>query len=243
MLYCFADESGTRGFSEAASDCFVMAAVTYLDHDEPRAHDLLGSLRAELRRLPTHPLKWENIKGHAPRLHVAQTLGRAEFLDATAVVVCKRAIDPAARLVDEGKAYLYTYRFLLERLSWTARARRQPLRYTIAHIVRFKTETLQHYETLLFEGNTQVAWDYAREHPLFGHPEQVQCLQLADLTASAIAAAFNKDPHGNTEPRYLKELLPALTRGRERLKLTSYGLKMHPWNARARELYPWVGAL
>ncbi len=72
-------------------------------------------------------------------------------------------------------------------------------------------------------------------------PQRVEELQLADLAASATAAAFEPDPFGNTEPRYLRELAPRLYRHKG--NLTSYGLKMHPWNAATQTAYPWVHAL
>lgn len=241
ILYSFTDESGQRGFSPGASDCFVLASVFYEQQREGQVHDFLDQLRVDLGRQRGQPLKWSNLRSHHERLHAVKRVAGTEFLHVTAVVVCKRAFAPEARLMDEDRAYLYTYRFLLERLSWAARARRAQLRYTLAHIRRFKAEKLHDYETRLFEWGTQIDWDWVQARAHIGHPEQQQCLQLADLAASAIAAAFNADRYGNTECRYLRELLPALRRGpgRNPRKLTSYGLKIHP-NTAAQALFPWV---
>jgi hypothetical protein len=64
---------------------------------------------------------------------------------------------------------------------------------------------------------------------------------LADIAASATYQAFEPDQYGNTEPRYLQELTSRLWRPPSR-QLTSYGLKMHPWNDTTKAAYPWVAA-
>ena len=67
---------------------------------------------------------------------------------------------------------------------------------------------------------------------------------MADLFASATGAAFNPDRWGNTENRYLIEISPLLYRhGSSSTSLTSYGLKMHPWNTNTKAAYPWVATL
>jgi hypothetical protein len=89
----------------------------------------------------------------------------------------------------------------------------------------------------------QVAWAWL--DPKGGRidqPNRVELLQLADSVASATFAAFEYDTFGNTESRYLAEMSPRLYR-RPGGKLTSYGLKMHPWSEIARPAYPWVATL
>lgn len=145
---------------------------------------------------------------------------------------------------DEDYAYLFTLRFLLERLSWFARDREGILQYTLAHVVRFKLSQLREYEEKLrSDPFCQVSW--ANLDIRGGRLDQlsrVEQLQLADLAASSTFQALEPDQYGNTEPRYLTELAGALYR-RPPGALTSYGLKMHPWNAVTRGLYPWVATL
>src|SRR5215467_4719268 len=101
--------------------------------------------------------------------------------------------------------------------------------YTLAHIVRFQIAKLREYEARLrADRNCSIKWDYLRAGKI-DQPHRVEELQLADIAASAIAAAFECDRFGNTEPRYLIEMAPRLYR--QAGNLTSYGLKMHPWNA------------
>lgn len=201
----------------------------------------MADMRANLRRRPGDPLHWVNIKGYSQRLHVARTLGSASFLTISSVVVCKRQFAAGHQIHQEDVAYLYTLRYLLERLSWLGRAGGGAVEYTLAHIVRFQIARLRQYEARLkTEAGCNIRWAYLRPGKI-DQPNRVEELQLADLAASATAAAFEPDLYGNTETRYLTELAPRLYRRNG--NLTSYGLKMHPWNATVQAAYPWVQQL
>lgn len=145
--------------------------------------------------------------------------------------------------LNDDLGYLYTLRYLLERLSWFARERNLVLEVTLAHVVRFKIEKLRTYEQILRADPTcQIAWAWLDEAGAkIDQPNRVELLQMGDLTASSIATAFEPDRFGNTEDRYLRELSPRLYRRKG--NLTSYGLKLHPWSDSTRAAYPWVAAL
>jgi hypothetical protein len=239
LLYAFADESGQRGYSPRSSQCFVMAAVAYRHDDEQHVHALLDDMRRHTSRKPSQVLKWLNLT-HEQRLYVVQRLAAADFLLGSAVVVCKQGIPAEVRLADEDKAYLYTYRFLLERLSWLAGSEGCELRCTIAHVIRFKTDKLTDYHGRLRAMRTSIRWEHCPEATRIDQPNRLQCLQLGDQLAGAVARAFEPDRYGNCEPRYLYELLPLLRRRRQGRRLTSYGLKIHPLNDTTRERYRWL---
>ncbi len=242
LAHAYVDEARQRSVTTKSSDHFLLAAVIVRDQDMPKVAALLATLRADTGRQPGDELHWRNIKGHSQRLHVAQVIGAQAWLTLSAVVVCKRHLGPA--LPAEDHAYLYTVRLLLERLSWWARGSGHLLTYTLAHIIRFQLAKLRGYESILqAQPGCQVAWSAL--DPKGGRldqPNRVEALQLADLAVSAIFAAYEPDPYGNTERRYLEALAPRLYR-RGRGALTSYGLKMHPWTDTTRAAYPWVAAL
>lgn len=219
-----------------------MSAVIMRETDLPTLDAFLDALRDGLGK-PGAVLAWKNIKGHPGRLFVAREIGRQNWLRISSVVVCKRYL---AGLPTEDHAYLYTLRFLMERLSWFARDRGEVLRFTLAHIVRFQLAKLRDYESRLHADPTcKIAWAALDgKGGRIDQPRRVPGLQLADLAASGTGAAFNIDDFGNTEPRYLHEMSPALyRRGSSDTRLTSYGLKMHPWNDATKATYPWVAAL
>lgn len=169
-------------------------------------------------------------------------LGGASWLVVSSVVVCKAHL--ATPPLDDDRAYLYTLRFLLERLSWLARDQDRLLTYTLSHVVRFKIAKLRQYEAVLrVLPDCRIEWSAL--NPKGGYinqPHRVELLQLADTAASATFAAFESDTFGNTEQRYLRELAPRLYR-RPPGPLTTYGLKMHPWSSGTRAAYPWLATL
>ncbi|WP_168220911.1 DUF3800 domain-containing protein [Actinomadura sp. WMMA1423] len=237
------DEAGQRSRTPKSSDHFVMSAVIIDDEHLAEASDCLAKLRVDLGRRPDDHLTWKNLRGHSLRLHASQVLGQQPWLTISSVVVCKRHITQGIEGIDDDLAYLYTVRYLLERLSWHARDRSRQSSYTLAHVIRFRMEKLREYERLLrADPDCKIAWTAL--DPRGGQldqPQRLEFLQLADLAASATFAAFEPDHYGNTERRYLENFSERLYRRGE--NLTSYGLKMHPWCSSTKAAYPWVAAL
>lgn len=244
-LHAFIDEAGQRSSSAKSSAHFVMSAVIVPSEHLGDAAALLGTMRRDLRRPPASTIHWRNLRSHSDRLYAARALGSSPWLRVSTVVVCKNFLPRSSGFTDD-HSYLYTLRFLLERLSWLARDQQRGLHYTLAHVVRFKMERLREYEATLraqSEAECQIAWAWL--DPKGGRidqPHRCELLQLADVAASATALAFEPDAFGNTEPRYLRELASRLYR-RPTGALMSYGLKMHPWNDVTKAAYPWVAAL
>lgn len=244
MLLAYIDESGDRGTTPKSSDYFVMTAVVVRDTHVLRAEALLATIKRDLRRQPTDELSWKKLKTFADRFLAAHSLGSASFLRIISVIVCKRHL-PWPNLPNEHYAYLYTLRYLLERLSWLARDHGTELDYTLAHIVRFRIAYLRRYEALLkgLGPATEIHWQALPTPGRIDQPSRLNRLQLADIAASATAAAF--ESRGGSvvpETRYLLQLVPALYRhppGR----LTSYGLKIHPNRSTVHALHPWLATL
>ncbi|MEU8190035.1 DUF3800 domain-containing protein [Micromonospora carbonacea] len=239
MLYAFIDEAGNRSRGPKAGDHFVMSAVAIREPDLTTASQFLAALRSDLGRNPGDTLHWRNLK-HPERVHVANRLGQQGWATLSSVVVCKRHLSGTP--LNDDQAYLYTFRYLLERLSWLARDSHHELSYTLAHVIRFKLPTLRQYEAALRQTpGCQIAWQVlGGRGGALDQPSRVEHLQLADAAASATWAAFEPDKYGNTEPRYLQSLANRLYR-RGSAPLTSYGLKFHPNSTKAA--YPWVATL
>lgn len=224
-----------------------MTAVLMYDSAQPRIEAWLEELRRELGRRPGDTLHFQNLRSHGERLHVAQALGKQTMIITITVVVCKEHLARTPYLNDD-RAYLYTFRFLLERISWLARDMKCDVKYTLAHIHRFKISRLREYESVLRamgKPECTVEWEYV--DPKGGsidQPSRVPGLQVADLAVSSIAQAFEPDRFGNTEQRYLLEIKPRIwARGQSANRYTAYGLKMHPWSNTTKAAYPWVAAL
>lgn len=244
----YIDESGQRARTQRSSPHFVMSALVIRSDRQEEAAAFIADLRKILNRKPGDTLHWKNYSKHEQRRLASSRVGGADHLfRVCSVVVCKNHLEVDSGGWNQDIAYLYTLRFLLERLSWLARdigPRPGLLRYTLAHVRHFKIAKLRKYEYKLMELGANISW--AHLDPVGGQidqPNRVEMLQLADLTASAIGAAFNpRQSDGTIQLDYVRNLAPVLycpSWG----QLASYGLKMHPWNQDTRAAYPWVAAL
>ncbi|MFD6528953.1 DUF3800 domain-containing protein [Streptomyces sp. NPDC060184] len=244
-LHAFIDEAGVRSHKPKASDHFILSAVIIAEEDLPEAREFLARLRKDFGRLPGDTLHWQKFK-HEERVHAARQLGEQKWATISTVVVAKRLLPVETRILNEDEAYLLTVRYLLERLSWFARDAGANLSYTLAHIVRMEVAKLRAFEAVLHEeGPETCRIEWSALDPRGGRieqPKRIEMLQLADIAASATYKAFDTDKFGNTERRYLEYLQPRLYH-RVGSSLTSYGLKMHPWNETTKAAYQWVSGL
>ncbi len=225
-----------------------MSAVVVPTHRFTAATQFLAGLRRSLGRKEGDELHWKNYNQHDRRLLACREVARrADLLRICSVVVCKDHLGPPPAGWGQDVAYLYTLRFLLERLSWLSRdsPRNGGLAYTLAHVRRFPMWKLREYEKRLRFTPTQISWEqFDPSGGKIDQPSRAEFLQLADLSASATAAAFNpRQGDGTTNRQYITELAPVLYRPYPTSPITSYGLKMHPWNPTTRAAYPWAAAL
>ncbi len=246
-LLAYVDESGQRAMTKGSSDYFVIAAALMPERRRPEAEEWLESLRCDLRRRPDHVLHWKQYVSHRDRLRACQQFGNQGFARASAVVACKRHL-PKSRTFTEDHAYMFAFRLLLERMSWLAQERGMELEYTLGHVRGFPKSKLREYEARLRAmsvNDCKVRWDHvAHASSRVERPETEEMLQIADIVASSVGAAFNSDEFGNTEQRYVQAYSRRFYRGRDDQKqLTSYGLKILPWTDATRAAHPWVAAL
>lgn len=231
----YIDESGQRSRTGRSSPHFILSAVVIQADKQAEATAFVASLRNRHGRRPSDTLHWKNYNQHDKRLLASSAVGAQKSLfRVCSVVVCKDHLPDEPDKWNQDRAYLYTLRFLLERLSWIARdgQRGGGLRYTLAHVRRFKLSKLRQYEYRLMEQGTEISWNHL--DPAGGQidqPNRLDLLQIADIAASATGAAFNpRQGDGTVQTQYLRKLEPVMYR-RQAGSITSYGLKMHPWNS------------
>ena len=246
-LEVFIDESGQRGYTTKASPHFVMSAVICPATAVPSVEASLSALKVKLGRQPNQQLHFQNLRQHGARVAAAQALGELEPITVISVVICKHAMGDSS-LPKEDQAYLEALGYLLERVSWFASDRNSIADYTAAAIVRFPKAKLRSYEANLSKlppDPSGIRWDHL--DPRGGRidqPFRVPLLQLADIAASSVGQAFNPDKFGNTELRYLLELLPrAWGYGSTGSQLINSGLKIHPWPGATQRAHPWIEEL
>lgn len=246
-ILAFVDESGDPSTKSTSSRHFVMSAVLVRQSRLDEATDWLAGTRKLLGRQPEHTLHWVNLKRPEQRLLAAQRLGEQPWGRFISVVACKDHL-PRADHLNEGSAYLYTMRFLLERISWFSQMYHTEASITIAHKQRLKKSAVVHYENRLRalpRDECSIDWRYLDPRGAqIDQPKRCEHLQIADFVASGTGCAF--EARGGHPPcqDYVRAMLPRVYRGtRGRGEIRRYGLKMHPWSPTTEAAYPWVAAL
>lgn len=233
------------GEAARSSKHFVLGAFIIEDASVDRARDFLAQLRREIGRSPGNEVHWNQIVNHGMRRHLTQSLGEQDWLRLSTVIVCRDLIPDS--LPSPQVRYQFTLRFLLERLSWFAASRETPLHYTLSHWRGMREEPLRLYEQYLRANPGEIRWDFLdRAGATVSNNTDEELLQFGDITASATAAAFERDRWGFVESDYLRRMLPRFYRHRLRNgteRLLSYGLKLHPNSAQTTPGYEWVAEL
>lgn len=240
-LFAFIDESGDRGLGENASPHFALTASIIPEGHLHTVEGKIAEAKKAVGRHATHELSFKKLNRNQ-RSIVVSTFSEIEQLKIISVIVCKQYLSPSSLGSEE--RYLYPFRLLLERMSWFARENSAELNYTLAHIKGLRKSKLRDYEQKLDDPRNEIDWRYLnRAGGKLGQPREIPHLQLADTVASSIGAAFNPELNsGAPNQEYLRRLAKMIYTPTPQ-KMTSYGLKIHPWNHRTKEAYPWIQEL
>jgi len=246
VLTAYIDESGITHLGERSSAHFVLSAVVFDERYREKAEAMRDHLCTYSgNHVPRTHLHFRDIPNHGARRYMTHVIGGRNWLTIVNVVVCKRLIaENETPIEDVSAQYNYTFRYLLERLSWLAERRSTRLTYVAAELGTAPAEELARHEEILRQSSDptiSIKWNHlsnpaGRMAPIREEP----LLELADLTASATAKAFEPDEWGFTERAYLRNLAPALFRSADGERVFRYGLKVHPTRAESRVAYSWA---
>ena len=231
-IAAYVDESGQPSRSGKSSAHFVMGAMMVRRSRLHEADDWLVHTKRAVNRRPQHELHWNRVKTPEQRIVIANGLGSQTWGRFTAVVVCKKHLTGSQPLKDD-ESYLYTLRYLCERLSWFGRSHGMAVDLTIAHKIRFKRENLARYEHRLRSlSDCEIDWRYLDlSRAKLTTPARCSPLQIADSFVSSLANAFEPDNGGTVHSEYLHAYAARLYRGPQHRKPTVYGVKVHPSHA------------
>lgn len=234
----YIDESGDEGFvfkgkGKGSSRWLVLSAVVTRREHDAVAVELMDTVRKLLERPQRKQLHFVKLT-HAQRIAYAREIGKAR-LRTVSVMIYKPSInDPEIFQAQKHQLYRYACRLLLERVSWLCRdARIRDQGDGTAEIIfsnrgQMSYDDLRSYLCRLRDNpRVNIEWsvvDPARVRAI--QHAQMAGLQVADAVASGAFAAVNPNQFGDTESRYLTELLPVAYRHERRL--LGYGLKFWP---------------
>ena len=236
----YVDESGDEGFvfkpnGAGSSRWLVLSAVVTRRENDLLVVKLMDEIRGLLGRQPRKELHFVKL-GHAQRVPYARAIGKAQ-LRTVSVLIHKPSIhDPETFQAQKHQLYRYACRLLLERVSWLCRDHRiNGVGDGRAEIVfsnrgQMSYDDLRSYLCKLRDvggGGVNIEWSVVDPVAIRSvQHSQLAGLQVADAVASSVFAAVNPNQFGDTEARYLLDLLPNCYRHEK--KLLGYGLKFWP---------------
>lgn len=206
-----------------------MGTIIVPDGYQTHVLDVWDRVAVEIGRNPGNVVHWVNVKSHAQRLHLANTVAGFDQASVAVVVFSKWDTPNVDSNGVRQPDYLYCWllRMMVERLSWFARERGDQVKLTFGQVRGLDPRKLHDYLDRLCLLDTRIAWDSLHLPPRIDTPANRRMLQVADTVCGAINGAFEWDDFGNVEPRYLEVLKPRLWVRNGNLK--SYGLKVNPY--------------
>jgi len=246
----YVDESGDEGFKfrkssdeEASSDWFVLASFITRKKTDIETVEIVDHVRQEFQFHPRKHIHWKDLR-HPQKVRYAQ---RIAALQARLIAVCvhKPSLLEPETFQGRYRLYFYAVRYLVERISWLVRDRHNPAKWGgdgTTELIFSNRQGMSYSEMKdylrLLEKQKQMGKDIRIEfdkipiHKLGTQtPGRSMGLQLADAAAGAVFNAVERDKFGNTEPRYLRTILPILYRHDSRCQ--GYGFKIVPGEAAA----------
>ncbi|MDP2182398.1 MAG: DUF3800 domain-containing protein [Actinomycetota bacterium] len=239
LWHAYVDETGDRGWTRRApetpigtragsSEHFSMGAIIVPDGYQTAVLDRWDEVALEIGRNPGDVIHWINIRSHAQRLYLAQTVAGFDQAFVAAVVFSKWDTPNVNANGVQQPEYLYNWllRMIVERLSWFARDRGDTIKLTFGQVRGLDPRKLHDYLTRLRGLDTTIAWEALHLPPRIDTPANRRMLQVADTVCGTLSSAFEWDNFGNVETRYLEALRPRLWIRNG--NLSSYGLKVNP---------------
>jgi hypothetical protein len=236
----YVDESGDEGFvfkenGQGSSRWLVLSAVITRREADSVVVKLMDDVRALLGRPARQQLHFVSL-GHAQRVAYAREVGKARIRTVSVLIHKPSIRDPEVFQAQKHQLYRYVSRLLLERVSWLCRDQRIKGQGDGSAEIIFSNRSQMSYDNLRNylchlrdrpEGDTNIDWSVIKPMNVRAiQHSQMAGLQVADAVASSAYTAVNSNQFGDTEDRYLRELLPVAYR-HER-KLLGYGLKFWP---------------
>jgi len=230
----YIDESGDEGIQKG-TEWFILCAVMVKQENDLILSKVIDEIKNMLNIPKEKPFHWKNMRNnHSKKRAIIDLLKKRNFVY-TNIIVNTR--DMKSTELQGKLLYNYTCRFLLERVSWFIKE--QNTRANVIFSNRSSTsysELEEYINTTKIFGQIKSVFDSYKSVDVW----QLKNLQVADICASSMHDAFEKDQFGYIEERYVMELSPKLYRRKG--NLDKYGLKVFPTECieKYKSAYAWL---
>lgn len=240
-FHAYIDESGDEGFKDVtiptqnSSEWLVLAGVLVPEERDLELSKAIDDLRTYLHRPPPKPLHFRDLKHPAKRAAMSRLAGYP-FVFSVVALWKPQITSPFLRK----PPYLYNYacRFLIERLSWYAAARKRQLDLFFENRASTSYNDLYDYMNWIQNDPTcRIERNVRRFQPV---SPTVKLAQIADFYASAAASALEPNVYGLSEESYLLAVQHQLYRGELEGSIFGTGFKIFPSSGCDFVRYPWL---
>lgn len=250
-LNAYIDESGDRGWQprewtapgqrSGSSRIFAMTAVIVPAGSEGQLLQTWQAAAQAVGRRPGDVMHWQSVRQHEQRRYLADVVAGMPNLQTISVVLCKQHLTNASAIRDAGYLYNWTFRLMIERLSWLGQRSGHVVTPTFAQVSGLITARLTLYINRLKRDTTFIEWPFLGPAGI-DTPANRRMLQVADCASGAVYAAFEPGDLQYTEQSYLTAIKPRIWR-RPGRPLWKDGLKYGPWpSADCKAELPWLEA-
>lgn len=213
----YIDESGDLGYG-AGSHWFVLSGVIVRKCDEKEIRNTLSAIRTRLNLKTIH---WRRIKGFAKKSFIVQEISKHDFVYIN-ILTDTRKLDKD-KLVNPDHVYNYMCKYLLERASWYLRDNDM-----FADIVLSARGTSKDAELITYITDKLINYPFNEIVDRFGRVmsksgSEWDMLQLADICASTMYAAYEENQFGQTIVCYTRHLSNKIYKLNNHA--TGYGIK------------------
>jgi hypothetical protein len=246
----YIDESGDRGWTfkpqitpgrrAGSSRLFGMTAVLVPTGSEHIALATYDAASTVIGRKPPTTIHWVALN-HSQRRILSSAVATIPSVKLISVVLCKQHLPNAATIVRPEALYNWTFRLMIERLSWFGHHVGDTVQPTFAQVGGITPAVLAAYVARLLANSTYIDWSRLALPIRIDTPARRRMLQVADTASGAVMAAFEPDPWGMTEQAYIRAMQPIVWRrpGRQAWK---DGLKYGPNPPTCDPEHPWFAA-
>lgn len=242
----YIDESGDEGFrfDKGSSEWMVLSATVFRQEEERQEVRLVREICDLFGRDASKGLHFTNLR-HPQRVAYVDRISKARVRCSSIAVRKPSLNEPEVFQAAKRRLYIYTVRYLVERVSWFCREMRKrddpgdgTADITFSHRRGMSYEGIRSYLEGLKALRTEIHWPAIAIERIRALPhKQRMGLQIADAVASSVFQALERNPFGHTEDRYVRILKPVIWRRKG--KWRGYGLKI--WPKEAEPALDWDG--
>ncbi|MDH7478692.1 MAG: DUF3800 domain-containing protein [Syntrophomonadaceae bacterium] len=229
----YIDESGDEGFTwkddgSGSTQWFFMVAFVVEKTNDLECSKAINRIKSRINYLPGKALHWADLRNHGKKKVIISEISMLPISSIIVVGFDKKNLGASKQLKKHPGLYLYTTRYLLERVSWFAVSQKGRVDCVFEKKKNLSYETLRSYiRSLVHDPRTEIKPVIDDIIPRGKY--ECKNLQIADCIGGAVNSAMSPDSYGNTEPSYLLSLSHHIYRFGN--NLFSYGFKLFPTDA------------